>query len=296
MALEEYLVSEVTVDYADGLLSRRDALRSLTLLGLAAPAAAALLAACARDESSPAPTTSPAPSPAPGGPAGASGIEAITWAGPSVTMQGGWAAAASPKGGVLVIHENRGLNDHIRSVAARLASDGYSSLAVDLVSEKGGTAAVGDAAMATAALGEIPEARLVALMRSGIDELERRVRGGRLAVVGFCFGGGMVWRLLGAGEARLAAAVPFYGAAPDPADFSGSKAAVLAIYAEDDARVNATRDAAAAGLQKAGLPHEMRTFAGTQHAFFNDTGARHNAQAAAEAYRAMLDWFGRYLG
>jgi carboxymethylenebutenolidase len=126
--------------------------------------------------------------------------------------------------------------------------------------------------------------------------LLRREPARKPGVVGFCFGGGMVWSLLAAGEPRLAAAAPFYGPLPDRADFSGSRAAVLAIYAELDARVNASRDAAKAALEKAGLPHEIVTFPGADHAFFNDTGARYNASAATEAFQRLVDWFGRHLG
>ncbi len=106
----------------------------------------------------------------------------------------------------------------------------------------------------------------------------------------------MTWQLLAAGEPRLAAAVPFYGPAPDPADFSGSpNAAVLGIYAGLDDRVNASRESAEAGLTSAGLEHELTTYDGADHAFFNDTGPRYNADAASQAYQAMLDWFGQHL-
>jgi carboxymethylenebutenolidase len=146
-----------------------------------------------------------------------------------------------------------------------------------------------------AALSSAPQERFVADMKAGLDELARRARTDRLAAVGFCFGGGMVWLLLASGEPRLAAAVPFYGPLPEGADFSGSRAAVLGIYAEQDARVNASRDAAKAALERAGLTHELVTFPGAGHAFFNDTGARYNPDAAAEAYRRVLDWFERHL-
>ena len=106
----------------------------------------------------------------------------------------------------------------------------------------------------------------------------------------------MTWQLLAAGEPRLAAAVPFYGPSPDGADFSGSpNAAVLGIYAGLDDRVNGSLDAAEAALTAAGLTHEMRVFDGVDHAFFNDTGPRYDAEAAAQAYQAMLDWFGAHL-
>ncbi|MDP9863809.1 MULTISPECIES: dienelactone hydrolase family protein [Streptosporangium] len=292
-----YLAEEVAVDHADGLIPRREALRRLTLLGLALPAASALLAACGAGRESAA--TAVATSSAPASPAGPSppATEAITFPGPEagVTLQGAWAAAADPRGAVLVIHENRGLNDHIRSVAGRLAASGYSSLAPDLLSREGGTASFGDPAQAIAALGRVPEDRFAADMKAALDELERRAPGRKLGAVGFCFGGGMVWLLLSSDEPRLAAAVPFYGPLPENADFTGARAAVLGIYAGQDDRVNATRARAEAGLRKAGLKYEIVTFPGVDHAFFNDTGQRYNAAAAAQAYRRVLDWYGRYL-
>lgn len=298
--LQRYIAEEIAIDHADGLLSRREALRRLGLIGLGVAAASSLLAACSTDsDESPtsAPVTPGGATPPPPGSADAVETEAVTFPGPDGrVLQGAWADAATPRGAVLVIHENKGLTDHIRSVAGRFAGAGYSALALDLLSEEGGTATFTDQAQATAALATVPPARFVADMKAGIDELGRRVPDEKMAAVGFCFGGGMVWQLLASGEPRLAAAVPFYGPLPDGADFSGSKAAVLAIYAELDARVNASRDAAAAALAKAGLPHEIVTVPGADHAFFNDTGPRYNATAAAEAYERVLAWFGEYLG
>jgi carboxymethylenebutenolidase len=196
---------------------------------------------------------------------------------------------------VLVIHENRGLTDHIRTIPPRLAADGYSALAIDLLSEEGGTKAIGDEGKAQAAISAAPEARLVADMKAGLDELARRTPGKKLAAVGFCFGGGMVWRLLASGEPRLASAVPFYGPAPDNPDFSGSQAAVLGIYAALDTRVNSSRDTVDAALHEAGLEYQIRTFSGADHAFFNDTGPRYNEEAATQAYAALLDWLGTHL-
>lgn len=129
----------------------------------------------------------------------------------------------------------------------------------------------------------------------GSDAPAQRVPNAKIGAVGFCFGGGMVWNLLQAGERRLAAAIPFYGPAPENPDFSRSQAAVYAIYAERDSRVNASRDRAKAALENAGLVHEIRTFADADHAFFNDTGQRYNEEAARQAYAAVLDWFGRHL-
>ena len=177
-----------------------------------------------------------------------------------------------------------------------MAGSGFSALAIDLLSEEGGTGSLGDPAEAMAALNRVPGERFVADMKAGVGELQRRTPGAKVGTVGFCFGGGMVWTLLASGEPRLSAAAPFYGPLPDNANFSGSRdAAVLGVYAEQDQRVNATRDAAKDALERAGLQHEIVTFPDANHAFFNDTGPRYNATAAADAYRRLLDWFGRYL-
>jgi len=291
-AFQQYLAEEVAIDHADGMLSRREALRRLGLLGLGVPAASALLAACGGD-GQPAPA---APSGTAGPPGPTVATQTISFPGPQGrTLRGAWAPAARPRGAVLVVHENRGLTDHIVSVAGRLGASGYSALAIDLLSAEGGTATLGDEARVMAALSSAPQERLVADLRAGLSELERRASGHRLGAVGFCFGGGMVWLLLASGEPRLAAAAPFYGPLPDDADFSGSSAAVLGVYAEQDGRVNATREAAAAALQRAGLTHEIVTYPGANHAFFNDTGPRYNPDAAAQAYAKLLDWFGRHL-
>jgi carboxymethylenebutenolidase len=197
---------------------------------------------------------------------------------------------------VLVIHENRGLNDSIRSVAGRLAASGYSALAIDLLSEEGGTGSFADEFEAMAALGAVPPSRFVADMKAGVTELRRRLPEKKVAATGFCFGGGMTWLLLASKEARLAAAVPFYGTFPDGGSLSGAKAAVLGIYAELDSRVNATRNAARTALRKAGLKHSIVTYPDVDHAFFNPTSSRYDRAAATAAYRRMIGWFDKYVG
>jgi carboxymethylenebutenolidase len=310
MALRDYLVGEVAEDFADGILSRRDALRRLGMLGLSAAAATTMLAACGGDddgggESAPTTvgdstsgtatsTTAEATSTTGGSSADATAATEITFDGPSGELRAVYAAPVDPAGALLVIHENRGLTPHFVDLVGRFASEGYAALCVDLVSAEGGTAALGEGGT-TAALGAAPLERLLGDLRAGIDELERRAAGVKVGAVGFCFGGGMSWQLLQVGEPRLAAVVPFYGPAPDDPDFSGSDAAVLGVYAELDARVNASRDRAQAALEAAGLEHEIVTYPGVDHAFFNDTGARYDAAAAADANQAMLNWFAQHL-
>ena len=143
----------------------------------------------------------------------------------------------------------------------------------------------------------MPPARFVADMKAGVDELGRRVPGQEVAAIGFCFGGGMVWTLLAAKEPRLAAAAPFYGPFPEGSSLKGSKAAVLGIYAGLDSRVNASRDRPRRRRSEAaGLTHELVTFPGVDHAFFNDTGGRYDRSAADAAYKRVLAWFKRYVG
>jgi carboxymethylenebutenolidase len=296
--LQRYLAEEVAEDHADGLISRREALRRLGLLGLGGATAASLLGAFLAEAAKAGIGAAPRAS----RPAAADVLVAgrptreIVFRGPGGRkLMGAWASAAKPRGGVLVIHENRGLNDSIRTVAGRLAASGYSALAIDLLSEEGGTGSFSDEFEAMSALGAAPESRLVADLKAGVTEIRRRLPGKKVAAIGFCFGGGMTWRLLAAKEARLAAAVPFYGPFPEGGSLAGTKAAVLGIYAELDSRVNASRAAARAALRRAGLKHQIVTYPDVDHAFFNPTGSRHDPAAAAAAYRRMLAWFGTHV-
>src|SRR5690348_9774077 len=225
MALRDYLAGEVAADFGEGLLTRREALRRLGMLGLGVTGAAALLAACGGDSGSSAPKNQAAPTATTQTPASVAGDtgtttpaeagEAIRFAGPGAQLQGAFAAPSSPTGNVLVIHENRGLTAHFFDVVGRLSTAGYAALCVDLLSREGGTASMADPAAPPAALAAAPVDRLLGDLRAGIDELLRRSPTHKVGAVGFCFGGGMVWELLNHGEARLAAAVPFYGPAPD---------------------------------------------------------------------------------
>ena len=293
--MRQYIAEEIATDHVDGLLTRREAIRRLALLGLGSGAAAALIAACDDKQSQRPSAGSGVQGDAPGM-AKALPAEPITWRGPRGELQGAWAPAHNARRGVLIIHENKGLNDWARSVAGRFAGAGYSALAIDLLSEEGGTGHFTDPAQATAALAAVPHDRFIADLNSGVEELQNRIPGHKIAVVGFCFGGGLVWQLLASGTPHLSAAVPFYGPLPDNPDFAGSKsAAVLAIYAALDKRVTDSEPAAKAALDRAGLIHNIVVEPDADHAFFNDTGPRYNAAAADDAWQHVLEWFGRYL-
>ena len=153
MALRNYLVGEVAEDFADGLLSRREALRRLGLLGLSLSSATTLLAACgdgSGEQPGAAGATSAAPSPTsvPGRTDSTKPGEPVKFAGPAGELQGAWAEASDPQGALLVIHENRGLTPHFVDLVGRFAGASYSALCVDLLSAQGGTGSLGDPAAA----------------------------------------------------------------------------------------------------------------------------------------------------
>ena len=301
---KRYLAEEVALDHVGGQLTRREALRQLGMMGISLAAASALLAACGDDgddqvvapagqaSTTAAPvattvaspsTTRPASTPVPS--------QDVTFPGPRGTLMGAYAQAASAKGAVLIVHENRGLVEGTRAVAARFAGDGYSALAIDLVSgvNSGGTAAV-PASDVGALLSNSDVSDRRADLQAGFDELLKRNAGKKLGMIGFCFGGTVVWDYLATGDTRLAAAAPFYGGTVEGANYT-AKAAVLGVYGETDTRINATRDAAKANLVKAGVPHEIKTYAGVGHGFYSQVDSVQSKQA----YSDTLDWFDRYL-
>jgi carboxymethylenebutenolidase len=299
MAMREYLVGEVTEEFEHGLLTRREALRRLGLLGVGVASASALLAACGGSGAAdPAGTPAPTP-PRATPPPGADGP--IRYSANSIEYRAAYKApSGDPQGAVLLIHENKGLTTHFYDLVGRFAARGYYALCVDLLSRAGheGTAGFTDQAAATGVLSSTPTDQLLMDLRAGADELLHRSNVHNLGAVGFCFGGDMTWNLLQAGpgqEKRLKVAVPFYGPAPARPDFSGAQAAVLAIYGALDARVDASRDSIKQALEKAGLRHEIVTYDGADHAFYNDTGPRYNAAAATRATTKLFGWLDHYL-
>lgn len=196
---------------------------------------------------------------------------------------------------ILVCHENRGLTDHIRDVARRLAKAGYVALAVDLLSRDGGTAKVGEAA-AAGVLGNYPPAQMVGDFAAGLEYLKTQsfVAQGQYGMIGFCFGGGITWRAA-TQIPELRAAVPYYGPNPPLEDVPKINGAVLAHYGGNDTRIDAGIPAIEAAMKQNNKTFEYVVHPGAGHAFNNDTGANYNAQAATEAWTQTLQWFAKYL-
>jgi carboxymethylenebutenolidase len=194
-------------------------------------------------------------------------------------------------GAVLVVHENRGLNDHIRDVARRIALEGFVAFAPDFLSEDGGTPVDQDAARAL--IGKLDLARSVADGVALIAALKTLPKvNGKVGITGFCWGGGMVNRLAVASGAALSAAVPYYGPAPAPEEARKVKARMLMNYAALDDRVNATAKPWLDALKAAGVPVEAYFYEGANHAFNNDTSAeRYNKAVADIAWQRMINLF-----
>jgi carboxymethylenebutenolidase len=196
--------------------------------------------------------------------------------------------------GVLVVHENRGLNPYIEDVARRLAIADFIAFAPDALTSLGGYPGddeKGGAVFAKLDRGKMTEDFLAAAMwlKSRPDCT------GKIGAVGFCFGGGVVNQLAVRMGADLAAAVPFYGSQPSAADAAKIKAPINAQYGELDPRITDGWPAFDAALTGAEVPHEGHIYKGANHGFHNDTTPRYDEAAAKEAWQRTLDWFNKYL-
>lgn len=323
---KQYLLDEFVEDYQEGLISRREALKLIAGITGSVALASSLLAACA-PPAQPAATALPAEPAAPttaptsvptappttvpptaeptattaaestAEPSGEIEARDVQFEGNGATLLGYW---AKPTGGgpypiVLVCHENRGLTDHIKDVTRRFAQAGYAALAVDLLSRQGGTAGK-DSSSVPGLLSGMPQDQFVQDFISGLRYAQQQsgVQADRVGMTGFCFGGGVTWRVA-VGLPELRAAVPFYGPPPSADEVSAINAAVLAMYAERDSRITSTATTMETAMQQAGKTFEKVIYPDTDHAFFNDTGTRYNAEAAREAWTKTLAWFDRYL-
>jgi carboxymethylenebutenolidase len=314
---ERYIVEEHVEDFNDRVITRRELLRRVTLITGSTAATVALLttlgcsatptgtqpAPTSRDTSKNRDFATPPAHPTPDGvtvrpddprikvePLAVTGAD-----GASLISYHARPASGTPAGGILVIHENRGLVQHAKDVVRRVATAGFTALGIDLLSREGGADKLSDSAAYAAALGKRPVDAMVSDVRQALAALSASGVGDKLGLTGFCFGGGMVLNTLAAGV-DVKAAVPFYGPAPSAiAGLATTKAAVSVVYAERDTRITGTKDAVEEQLKKNGRPYKITVYPGVDHAFHNDTGTRYNATQAEAAWIAAVDWFRQHI-
>lgn len=204
------------------------------------------------------------------------------------------AHAAGKIPGILVIHENRGLNPYIEDVARRLAVAGFMALAPDGLTSVGGYP--GDDEKGAQLFTQVDRAKMLEDFFAAATWLKARPDcTGKIGAVGFCYGGTVVNQLAVRMGADLDAAVPFYGGQPNAADAARIKAPLLAQYGELDTRITSGWPAFDAALTAARVPHEGYVYVGANHGFHNDTTPRYDEAAAKLAWRRTLDWLNKYL-
>jgi carboxymethylenebutenolidase len=201
--------------------------------------------------------------------------------------------ARTKRAAVVVIHENRGLNPHIRDVARRLALEGYLALAVDALAPLGGTPA--DEEQAREKIGALDRDETLRRIAAAVPFLRGHAEStGTVTAVGFCWGGAMVNRLAAAGVG-LTAGVSYYGMPPPAEEIPRIEAPLLLHYAGKDDRINAAVPAFREALDRYGKRYELHVYEGAQHAFNNDTNkARYDAEAAALAWGRTLAFLRRH--
>jgi carboxymethylenebutenolidase len=196
--------------------------------------------------------------------------------------------------GVLVVHENRGLNPHIEDIARRVALDNFVAFAPDALTPLGGYPAAGEEEARTLFQKlEQPKTREDMVAAAGFLKGHAECSG-RIGVVGFCYGGGIA-NFLATRVPDLAAAVPFYGGPAAAEDVPKIKAQLLIHYAGTDERINAAWPAYEAALKAAGVKYTMHMYPGTQHGFNNDTTPRYDKAAAAAAWGRTIAFFNTTL-
>ena len=195
---------------------------------------------------------------------------------------------------VIVIHENRGLNPHIKDVARRIGIEGFVALAPDYLSPIGGTPA--DEDKARELIGSLKPQDALAISRTTLIHLKRQPDIGKVGAVGFCWGGGQV-NALAVAEPMLDAGVAYYGRQPPADAVANIKAPLLLHYAEMDPGINAGIPTFEAALKEAGKTYEHHMFPGVNHAFNNDANAaRYNKEAADLAWSRTIAFLRKHLG
>jgi carboxymethylenebutenolidase len=195
--------------------------------------------------------------------------------------------------GVLVVHENRGLNPHIEDIARRIALEGFMAFAPDALAPLGGYP--GDEDKARELFGKLDPQKVREDFVAAAEFLKSRPDcTGKIGVVGFCVGGGIA-NFLATQLPDLSAAVPFYGAQPKSEDVAKIKAPLLIHYAEQDERITAGAAAYETALKANHVRYQMFTYPGTQHGFNNDTTPRYDKAAAELAWKRTIDFLKKNL-
>jgi carboxymethylenebutenolidase len=225
-------------------------------------------------------------------------IEEVSFAGADGDVQGYLARPADASGplpGVVVIHENRGLNPHIEDVARRVALEGFVALAPDFLSPSGGTPENED--QAREMIGALEPAQTLDNALAAVDFLAtNEATNGNVGVVGFCWGGGMVNQVAVSAPDNLGAAVGYYGRQPAAEDVANIQAPIILHYAGLDERINAGIPAYEQALKANGVDYTIYMYDGVNHAFNNDTSeARYDQTAAELAWQRTIDFFKQNL-
>jgi carboxymethylenebutenolidase len=223
--------------------------------------------------------------------------EQVTFPGAAGEVQGYLARPADAQGplpGVVVIHENRGLNPHIEDVARRVALEGFVALAPDLLSPQGGTPA--DEDQAREMIRQLDQQQTIQNALAAVDFLEGyEATTDKVGVVGFCWGGALA-NEVAVNSANVDAVVPFYGRQPASSEVSKIRAPLLLHYAGLDERINAGIPEYEQALKDAGVDYTIHMYEGANHAFHNDTSeARYDPQAAELAWTRTIDFFKQHL-
>jgi carboxymethylenebutenolidase len=321
---QQYLLEEFAEEYREGRMDRRELLRRavlvtgsvagaaavLTALGCTpaaapatgggAPSLATPTAAAAQATRPPTATATPVVGPdatvTPNDPA----VQAreVSYPGPAGTLMGYLARPAQPGTypGVIVIHENQGLNAHFEEVTRRIAKVGFIALAPDLVSRAGGTKTVADSARIAAALSQTPPDDLTADLLASLAFLKQQpgVQQSKFGVFGFCFGGGYTYRLALASP-EIAAATPWYGPAPPLDQVPNLRGKIWAVYAGNDARINAGLPDLEAAMRANNKQFSYQVYPDTAHAFHRTTDNPTHLAAAKDAWQKMVDFLTREL-
>jgi carboxymethylenebutenolidase len=272
-------------DYTHLTLDRRDFMQKLTKLTGSAAAAAAIVPLLEASKAKAAIVAEDDPR---------VNAETITYPGAEgVTMSGYLVApadAAGPLPAVMVVHENRGLNPHIKDVARRIALEGFLALAPDLLSPAGGTPE--DEDQAREMIQALDRPQTIANAVATVQFLKNHERSnGKVGAVGFCWGGGMVNQTAVHAGADLVAAVPYYGQVPETADVGKIEAKMLLHYAGLDDRINAGIPGYEEALKAAGVDYQLHVYENVNHAFNNDTSEeRYSKEAAELAWRRTIEF------